>query len=228
VTTSLVSFYNGFRIPLDDVVAAVRDKCGAVVALDVTQALGRIPLDVSQVDLIVSSTHKWILASHGGGLVGVPTRSAEQFTTHAGGWFHLEGAFEADRFQQAHSRSGAISFSVGMPNYAAIYAIRAALAYIQDLGVESIDAAARPLVERCLEGLVDLDVRLLTPNSPSHLAGILAFMHPKATEIHQRLHDQNIHVMSHAGRLRVAIHFYNTMDEIESLLAALHTALRAV
>ena len=27
---------------------------------------------MADVDLVVSSTHKWILASHGGGLVGVP------------------------------------------------------------------------------------------------------------------------------------------------------------
>ena len=39
-----------------------------------TQALGRVPLDLADVDLIVSSTHKWILATHGGGLVGVPQR----------------------------------------------------------------------------------------------------------------------------------------------------------
>ena len=82
-------------------------------------------------DLIVSSTHKWILASHGGGLVGVPTTRAAEWTVPAGGWFNLDDPFGPNRFEQAVSKPGAASFMVGMPNYPAIYAIRAALAYIR-------------------------------------------------------------------------------------------------
>jgi selenocysteine lyase/cysteine desulfurase len=66
VSSSLVSFYNGFVLPLPSVLDTVRKKSNALFALDVTQALGRVPLDLSGVDLIISSTHKWILASHGG------------------------------------------------------------------------------------------------------------------------------------------------------------------
>lgn len=61
----------------------------------------------------------------------------------------------------------------------AIYADGAALTHIQDLGVENIEAYARPPVERCLEGLAELDVELLTPNDSSSIAGILAFSHPR-------------------------------------------------
>src|SRR5262249_9188571 len=53
VTTSLVSFFNGFRLPLSPVTEAVRRNSPALIAVDVTQALGRIPLDLSDVDLIV-------------------------------------------------------------------------------------------------------------------------------------------------------------------------------
>ena len=110
VTTSLVSFYNGFMIPLPAVVEAVRRHSDALLAVDVTQALGRVPLALAGVDLIVSSTHKWILASHGGGLVGVPAARAEALTVPAGGWFHLHDAFGAARFERAESRPGATSF----------------------------------------------------------------------------------------------------------------------
>ena len=90
VTTSLVSFYNGFMIPLPAVVEAIRKHSPALLAVDVTQALGRIPLQLSGVDLVVSSTHKWILASHGGGLVGVPAARAAELTVPAGGWFNQQ------------------------------------------------------------------------------------------------------------------------------------------
>jgi cysteine desulfurase / selenocysteine lyase len=228
VTVSLVSFFNGFRLRLEEVIAAVRKHSAALVAVDVTQALGRIPLELKGVDLIVSSTHKWILASHGGGLVGVPSGRAQDWTVPAGGWFNLEDAFGPARFDRAVSKAGAASFTVGMPNFPAVYAIRAALGYIRGVGVEAIDKATRPLVLACLEGLTKLPVELLTPNEPEHVAGIMAFRHPQADALYRHLHAQNIHVMSHAGRLRIALHGYNTMHDVERLLAELQAVLKSV
>lgn len=225
VSVSLVSFYNGYRVHLPEVVAAVRKHSPGLLAVDVTQALGRVPLDLRGADLIVSSTHKWILASHGGGLVGVPSARAAEWTSPAGGWFNLEDAFGPNRFEKAVSKPGAASFTVGMPNYPAVYAIRAGLDYIRSVGVASIDAHARPLVLHCLAELRKLPVEMLTPNEPEHVAGIMAFRHPRAAELHTRLHAANVHVMSHAGRLRIAIHGYNTATDVETFLKELKAAL---
>lgn len=225
LTVSLVSFFNGYRIHLPQVLDTVRTHSPALTAVDVTQALGRIPLDLDGVDLVVSSTHKWILASHGGGLVGVPPERTEQWTVPAGGWFNLENAFDHDRFDRAVTKPGAASFSVGMPNYAAIYAINAALAYIRSVGVAAIDEHAGPLVRTCLEGLQRLPVQMLTPDEPESLAGIIAFRHADAERLAGALRGRDIHVMHHAGRLRVAIHGYNTMADVERFLEALKEAL---
>lgn len=228
VTVSLVSFFNGFRLALPEVVAAVRKHSPALLAVDVTQALGRIPLDLTGADLIVSSTHKWILSSHGGGLVGVPAARAADWTVPAGGWFNLEDPFGAGRFEKAVNKPGAAGFTVGMPNYPAVYAIRAGLEYIRTVGVAAIDRHARPLVLRCLDELKTLPVELLTPADPDHVAGILAFRHPQAAEIHARLHAAGVHVMSHAGRVRVAVHGYNTAEDVERFLTGLRAALAGV
>ena len=226
VTASLVSFFNGYRIDEGELLRSVRAHSPALLALDVTQALGRIPLQLAGVDLVVSSTHKWILASHGGGLVGVPAARASEWTVPAGGWFHLQDAFGSGRFDRAVSKPGAASFSVGMPNYAAVYATRAGLAYIHSVGVAAVDRQTRPLVENCLAELKRLPVELLTPDEPEHLAGILAFRHPDAGRLHQELQAAGIHIMSHAGRLRVAIHGYNTTADIERLIRVLREGLR--
>ena len=228
VTVSLVSFFNGFMIDLPRLVEIVRRRSSALVAVDVTQALGRIELDLSGVDLVVSSTHKWILASHGGGLVGVPAARAGDWTVPAGGWFNLEDAFGPQRFERAVSRRGAAGFTVGMPNFPAVYAIEAALRYIDAVGVGEIQKAARPLVAACLAGLAELPVELLSPRDPAKLAGIIAFRHPAAEQIARQLRERNIHVMYHAGRLRVALHGYNTMRDVEAFLAVLRDALHTV
>jgi selenocysteine lyase/cysteine desulfurase len=113
-----------------------------------------------------------------------------------------------------------------MPNYPAVYATRAALDYIKAVGVAAINRAARPLVLECLNQLRKLPIELLTPAEPDHIAGIVAFRHANAERINEFLHSRNVHVMSHAGRLRVAIHGYNTMADVERLISALKDALR--
>lgn len=228
VTVSLVSFFNGFRVDLPAVVEAVRRHSSALLAVDVTQALGRVPLDLSGADLVVSSTHKWILASHGGGLVGVPKGRERDWTVPAGGWFNLEDAFGPSRFERAVSRPGAAGFTVGMPNFPAVYAVRAGLEYIKGVGVAEIDRAAGPLVRACLEGLSALPVELISPRDASRLAGILAFRHPKWEGVVSHLRSKDVHVMGHAGRMRVAIHGYNTAGDVETFLRELATALKSV
>jgi selenocysteine lyase/cysteine desulfurase len=230
VTVSLVSFFNGFMLDLPPVVEAIRRHSNALLAVDVTQALGRVPLDLSGVDLVVSSTHKWILASHGGGLVGVPNARAAEWTVPAGGWFNLQDPFGPARFERAQSKAGAAGFSVGMPNFPAIYALRAGLDYIAHIGVESIHMATKPLVQLCLDELRRLPVEMLTPAhaNADTLAGIIAFRHPSMDSIHRNLHGNNIHVMSQAGRMRVAIHGYNTVNDIERFITILAGALHYV
>ncbi len=210
---------------MSELADAIRTHSPALLAVDVTQALGRIPLDLQHADLIVSSTHKWILASHGGGLVGVPRRCAVAWTVPAGGWFNLQDPFGTSRFEEARSKAGAASFAVGMPNFPAIYAIRAALEYINGVGVANIAAAADPLVEVCVAGLSKLPIELITPPEREDLAGIIAFRHPQAEWLHKQLLAAGIHTMHHAGRVRIAIHGYNTLADIEKLLSELKRVL---
>ncbi|MSR32064.1 MAG: aminotransferase class V-fold PLP-dependent enzyme [Gemmataceae bacterium] len=226
VTLSLVSFFNGFKINLQETVAAIRQRSDALIAVDVTQALGRISFNLADIDLVVSSTHKWILGPHGGGLVAVPEKKAARWVVPAGGWFHLKDAFGPERFQRAESKPGAAGFSVGMPNFPAIYATRAAVDFISEVGVANIEKAANPLVEMAYQGVQKFGVEMLLPPGENRRAGIFAFRHPNADRIHASLKAQNIHLMHQAGRLRVAIHGYNTVKDVESFLAALAKEVR--
>ncbi len=229
VQISLVSFYNGHRIAWAPFVQAVRKHAPqALISVDVTQALGRIALECSDADCIISSTHKWVLGIHGGCIVGIPQRHAARITTHAGGWFHLTNAFAADRFERAIPKTGAASFSVGMPNFAAIYALNAGLRYIESFGVEKIASYADPLVETLHRGIIGLGLKAMAPYEPGHSSGIIAVQHPQSAAIHAGLEQENIHVMHSAGRLRISIHGYNTVHEVEHFLKSLHQILRSL
>lgn len=226
VQISLVSFYNGHRIafgPFRDVVRKLAPR--AVIAVDVTQALGRVELDCQDADILISSTHKWTLGIHGGGIIGVPEKSAARLTTHAGGWNHISNAFDADRFEKARVKPGAMSFSVGMPNFISLYALDASLRYLDGIGVSNIAAHADPLVARVQEGLRELGIAPLCAAQPENPSGIVSFRHERSAEINEALLAKNINIMHQAGRMRVAVHGYNTEEDIEKLLATLRAAL---
>lgn len=222
VQVSLVSFYNGHRIdwaPLHDAVR--RHAPNALISVDITQAFGRVVLNCDGADILISSTHKWTLGVHGGCVIGIPRRNAERLTTHAGGWYHLSNAFDADRFERAVTKTGALSFSVGMPSFAALYALNAALRYVDGIGVAAISAHADPLVREAHDGLVNLGFKPMAPLHADRPTGIVAFMHERSTEIHAALEKAEVHVMHNAGRIRLALHGYNTSDDVKRALAAL-------
>lgn len=226
VQVSLVSFYNGFRVdwqPLHDAVRRLAPN--ALISVDITQALGRVALDCPGADCLVSSTHKWVLGLHGGCIIGIPRARAPQLTTRAGGWFHLTNAFDADRFARAVPKQGAASWSVGMPNFAALYALNASLRYVASIGVDAIAGHADPLTQTLHDGLVELGLQPMAPRRHSDDSGIVAFQHPRSAAIHATLERENIHVMRQAGRLRLAVHGYNTAGEVDHCLAVLRTAL---
>lgn len=223
VQVSLVSFYNGWRIAWDPFIKLVREKAPrAIVSVDVTQALGRCILDCRDADIIISSTHKWLLGIHGGCIVAVPARAAERLTTAAGGWYHIGNAFGEDRFEVVDIKPGAASYSVGMPSFAPIYALNAAIEFLLQVGVDAIAAQANPLVHRIHEGLLERGIEPLATLSGS---GIVAFKHARSEAIHEKLRSQHIHIMHQAGRLRVALHGYNTSENVDQFLAALDRAV---
>ena len=226
VQVSLISFYNGFRLDWQPFRDAVRQLApNALISVDVTQALGRVALDCAGADCIISSTHKWVLGLHGGCIVGVPEARAAQLTTRAGGWFQLSNAFDADRFERLGTKPGAASWSVGMPNFAAIYALNAGLRYLGAIGVDAVARTADPLTQALHAGLLAQGITPMAPRRRSSDSGIVAFQHPRSDAIHSALQQDNIHVMHQAGRLRMAVHGYNTAVDITRFLNTLDRAL---
>ncbi|MGB8170945.1 MAG: aminotransferase class V-fold PLP-dependent enzyme [Chthoniobacteraceae bacterium] len=226
VQISLVSFYNGHRIDWPPFLDAVRRLApNAIISVDITQALGRVVFDCEGADILISSTHKWTLGIHGGCIIGIPSAGAARLTTRAGGWLHLQNAFDADRFERAVTKMGAASFSVGMPNFVALYALNASLRYLENISVANIAAHADPLVREAESGLRELGVK---PMCRWNGSGILAFQHPRSTELHAALERENVHVMHNAGRIRIAVHGYNTRDDIHQFLRVFATLLEKV
>jgi selenocysteine lyase/cysteine desulfurase len=70
-------------------------------------------------------------------------------------------------------------------------------------------------------GLVELGFQPLCPLLADRPTGIVSFTHERSAELHASLEKAGVHVMHHAGRIRLAVHGYNTRDDILRALAAL-------
>jgi selenocysteine lyase/cysteine desulfurase len=158
-------------------------------------------------------------------VVGIPQKRATEVTTNAGGWFHLQNAFEPDRFDRAVSKNGAASFSVGMPNFVSLYALNASLRYLDGVGVVNIAGHADPLVHQMQAGLRELGLRPMAAQREGCSSGILAFFHEDTESIHAAMEKEEVHIMHHAGRLRMALHGYNAKEDVEKFLGVLKKAL---
>jgi selenocysteine lyase/cysteine desulfurase len=112
-----------------------------------------------------------------------------------------------------------------MPNFVALYALNASLRYLEGIGVANIAAHADPLVAEAESGLHALGIK---PMCRWNGTGILAFQHPRSTELHAALERENVHVMHNAGRIRIAVHGYNTQNDIRRFLRVLATLLAKV
>ncbi len=222
VQVSLVSFLTGYRVewaPLRDLVR--EQNPAAILAVDVTQAAGRVVLDCLDADCLFASSYKWLLGSHGGCVVAVPNHAKDKVTAQAGGWYNLSNAFDGDRFTHAESLPGAASFAVGMPSFPAIYTLKAGMDLLNATGIPAIADHADKLVTRLHVGLQDLGITTMSPHQPGNSSGIVSFQSDNDEAISKALHERNIHIMHQAGRLRVSIHGYNQDSDIDSILSAL-------
>jgi selenocysteine lyase/cysteine desulfurase len=229
VQLSLISPVNGFHIPWRSIADKVRKMAPqAVIALDVTQALGRVPVaHCADADLIVSAGHTWALGIHGAAIVGVPRASAEKLTTRAGGWRHLQTRFNAQRQElPILVQHGAQGFGVGTPSYPAIYALHASLQYIQQVGLDAIVAETDVLMEYLYESLCTLGLQpMATIDQGLRPTGLIAVNHPNARDLQLQLLERGVEIAREGTVMRFSVHGYTTDNDINRLLTLLDKVL---
>ena len=164
-------------------IAAAAHKVGAVVCIDATQALGRCPVSLEGVDYLMSSSFKWLPGPHGLGIVYIAPQFRPRFNPANVGWYSVNDLFSSRRFETYELKNGAACAVAGMPNFSSIYALRQALQFVLQVGVERVDRELKPVVARLRQGLHELGVELLTPDGSEVASGIVAFAHPQAEEI---------------------------------------------
>lgn len=221
VSVSQVSYKSGTQIPFLQELSAEAHRAGALFAVDATQALGRVPVLVDGVDYLVASSYKWLLATHGLGVVYCAPALREKLQHATAGWYSIDRVFYPERFSTYTPKSNAGCLQAGMPNFPALYAMNASVRFLLEVGVGRLDMQLKPLVERMRAGLAAQGRQLLTPPGAEFASGIVSFADPAPEALMERLAQRGVVVWGGDGRVRASVHLYNDEADIDSFLSAL-------
>lgn len=227
VAVSQVLFRSSFIVDLRPVVERAH-AVGALVAADIFQAAGIIPVDVASlgVDFATGGCLKWLCGGPGNGFLYTRPDLAPALDPRFTGWVAHRAPFdfEIDRFDRT---TGAYSMMNGTPAIPAFYTALPGLEIIRTVGVDRIRARSIELTSYML-GLVDrYGFRSVASRDPSRLAGTVAVEVPDAARVTRTLNARDFLVDHRPGvGIRVSPHFYNTVEEIERLFEEIARILR--
>lgn len=220
VICSLVSFKTGAVLDIARI-STVCHQLGTLLAVDATQALGVIPVAARHADILVASSFKWLLGSHGLAVVYLNNKTTREMVPGSVGWRSVRDLFDPERGARIAWWPDARRFEAGMPAFPAFYALDAGLDVLTSHTSEMVEAHVDGLVSRLIEGLLRLGVAPLTPLLPSGRAGIVAIADASCERRTQVLHEQRVVVWGRDGRLRASLHLYNNDADVDALLEAL-------
>jgi selenocysteine lyase/cysteine desulfurase len=232
VALSLVSTFNGFHHDLARVCELAHAK-GALVYADIIHAAGCVPVDVkaSGVDFAACASYKWLMGDFGLGFVYARREALARLLPRRFGYYGVAsfqphvypfdppGARAAD-FTMRDDATG--RFATGTFPHSVARHVDHSLDYLLGLGVERINAHARPLVDRLKEELPRRGYTVVTPRESPAPMVTCAF--ENARTLAPRLEAAGLRLTVSRNRFRITPSVFNDMDDVERLLAALHGA----
>jgi kynureninase len=250
-TTAVVAFshvlFRTSYIMDADAIARRAREAGAISLLDTYQSAGIIPVDVAAlgVDFAVGGCLKWLCGGPGNAFLytrpDLLKRAAPSFT----GWLSREHPFDFDLGSDLDSlvfdgsstdvtetresrsdprRDDAMRMMNGTPSIPSYYAALAGLDIIDTVGVGRIREASRAMTARLLALVDEYGFTSAASRDPERLAGTVAVDVPDALLVSRTLKTRDFIVDYRPPvGIRISPHFYNTMDEIDRVMAEIAT-----
>jgi selenocysteine lyase/cysteine desulfurase len=222
VCASWVQFSSGSVLEVAELGEACRRR-GILLVLDGIQAVGVLPIDVAAlpIDAMVTHSYKWMLGPQGVGWLYIadglrdrlrlPAAGARSVTPRASYFDH-----------RLEPLPGAARFETGILPFHLIAGVASSLELLRQAQAMGAHAHVAYLVAHLVEGLQRAGCHVMGGADRRRFqAGIVAFIPPSGQAGHcrQGLLEAGIVTAEREGCVRVAPHFYNTLDEIDALVA---------
>ena len=232
VSVSMVRFDDGSLLDARRVADACHAQ-GALLLLDVSQAVGALPMNVHELgaDFVTSAGYKWLLGPFGTGFFWVKSEHIEKMRMAPFYWMALTSTpnFSALSFDDPKPLAGARRWDT--PEWASDYnlnlaAFDASTEFVIRMGPQTVADHNRKLIDFLYERLPKdrcvpaspLDGRLRGP-----YGCFTARTLEKTAELYEKLRKENIIVSLRQGNIRVSPHLFNSERDIDRLISVITT-----
>lgn len=217
VAISTVNYSTGFRPPLEQIAAFLRER-GVLLFLDATQSAGALRLDIQQIqpDMLAVHGYKWLLSPNGAGFAYISPALRERLRPNVIGWRSHKDWRNVDNLHHGRPKlpETAERYEGGMLPFALLYAMGESIRMVLELGPERIE-------ERVLDlaGSVRTALRRLGAEVDEYDSPIVAALFPgrDVSAMAHTLKERHVLVSARHGRLRVSPHFYNNERDVDQL-----------
>jgi selenocysteine lyase/cysteine desulfurase len=216
-------FMNGWRSEVARIVSYAHER-GALVLLDDYQDSGTRSVEVKDlgVDIYVTGTLKYLLGPPGLAMMYVRSDLAQSLTPTISGWFAQADPFAFD-VKKLELSPTARRFEAGTPAIPNLYAAKQGIRLLQSIGLREVAEHIERLAAALLGGVREMRIELKTPLD---CVGPLVVLKCKdSAELVRSLADQQIIVSNRRDGLRIALHVYNTIQDVHAVLKALERHL---
>ena len=220
-------YLNGFTQDLSLIVERAH-ATGALVFADAYQTLGAWPISVQEtgVDFLASGNLKYLMGVPGIAFLYVRPGLAETLQPSITGWFGRANPF-AFAAKVLDWSAGASRFDTGTPPIPNAYIARAGMEIIAGIGVEKIRAWHYVLAQRLREGGRERGLTQHGPADSTRKTANSAFLVNDAHAIEREMRGRGVLPSARGPVIRLAPHFYNTIDDVDAALDLLAELTRA-
>ncbi|GEN86118.1 aminotransferase class V-fold PLP-dependent enzyme [Oceanobacillus sojae] len=198
-----VHYKSGMKLDIKEIAEIARRK-GSLLFVDAYQSAGHCPIDVKEmgIDFLATGTRKYLLGIPGIAFLYINKGIADNLYPGVTGWLGKE-------------KEGARKFDSGTPSFISAYAAKASLDFIQSIGVPHIAAYLEGLGAFTVQYGSEKGLRIYGTEEPKNRTSLVAFVHPQAAEVVNKLQEKGIVLTAKENIIRISPHVYNTRQDIK-------------
>jgi selenocysteine lyase/cysteine desulfurase len=214
---SQVQFGSGFRSDLK-ALAKIIHGVGGYLVTDIIQGAGWANTDLvkDEVDFAAGQAAKWMLGPIGAGYVYASDKIIDELRPKYLGWWGVKGIEEYSYFER-EPFPDAKKFQIGSPAMIAYVGMLESLRMLISLPAKARESAALENAEHLRKLLQEKGINYYTFQD-THKSPIVSCAPKDVEGINKKLKEKRIHCSVRNERLRVSPHFYNSKEDIESLV----------
>ena len=211
-------------------ITRVAHENGALVYVDAYQTAGVVPIDVKKtnIDFLAAGALKYLLGIPGIAFLYVRQEVAENLHPTVTGWFGRRDPFAFDEKLLDWAPS-ARRFDTGTPPIINAYVARVGIETIRELGTKAIREWTLQLSGRIVERAREHGLEIHGPEDPQRRTPSTAVRcgGRSSHDVETQLKQRGVLASARGPVIRLAPHFYNTLDEIDSAVDTLADILNS-